>query len=395
MEKLTSKSKVLFSKSEINKRPLLYDRDSEDELFGDDFDMEFEGESTSRGIENRGNRVKKKRSESPSEMFSDRMRNSVISHDACKTEILIRKEQLRQKTIECMRLERKCIEKDQFIKNKNEYIKKLRFLNEELQESVISGMDEVKVMIMNKKTSLKSKAGSDLLANAAIIRPEPNFAEPTRDVEPNVGSLSTDQKSIHLGRGIYIPVDAYAKVKVMTRSNQHFVKRLSLALFGKQTLLKSTISGKGSNRNRGQKLPEMSLDGRKLLAIKDSYSHWLQTEKYVDVIKAEIESCRIFNYICKQISDMKKQKREIGGKVNKVRTSQSKNSEIYDNDIEVDTIGSDESGDEESRELVQFTDTGIKVEMLENPGEIKIENLDNVDFIEVDDEDLKIFNPVE
>lgn len=68
---------------------------------------------------------------------------------------------------------------------------------------------------------------------------------------------------------------------------------------------------------------------------------------------------------------------------------------MYDNDVEIENIGSDESGDEEIRELVQFTDTGIKVEMLDNPGEIKIENFDNVDFIEVDDEDFKIFNPLE
>ena len=47
-----------------------------------------------------------------------------------------------------------------------------------------------------------------------------------------------------------------------------FVKNIAVAVFGEKILLASTISGRGSNRNKEQKKPENQLDPKTVFAIK-------------------------------------------------------------------------------------------------------------------------------
>lgn len=51
-------------------------------------------------------------------------------------------------------------------------------------------------------------------------------------------------------------------------TKQQFVRNISVAVFGFDVLSESTITGRGSNRNKEQKKPKGPLDPIKLLAIK-------------------------------------------------------------------------------------------------------------------------------
>lgn len=73
---------------------------------------------------------------------------------------------------------------------------------------------------------------------------------------------------IHLGRGITLSLEAYSLCISQVSSERQVVGNLAVALYGTDKLIKSTISGKGSNRNKGQIQPEEQLDSTKLLAIR-------------------------------------------------------------------------------------------------------------------------------
>lgn len=62
--------------------------------------------------------------------------------------------------------------------------------------------------------------------------------------------------------------DAYALCISQVSNERQVVGNFAVSLYGTDTLIKSTISGNGSNRNKGAKKPENHLDPVKLLAIR-------------------------------------------------------------------------------------------------------------------------------
>ena len=79
---------------------------------------------------------------------------------------------------------------------------------------------------------------------------------------------------IHLGRDVWISKDCYYLSVSNIRSNSVFVRNLAIAVFGEETLIRSTLSGRGNNRNKQAKNPKCGkLDERKCLAIKGMYSY--------------------------------------------------------------------------------------------------------------------------
>lgn len=70
-----------------------------------------------------------------------------------------------------------------------------------------------------------------------------------------------------MGRGEFLNIEHYAMAMSNINSNPQFVKNIASSVFDKETLLRSSVTGKKSGRNKNQEIP-YSLDKIKLLAIK-------------------------------------------------------------------------------------------------------------------------------
>ncbi|KAJ8678865.1 hypothetical protein QAD02_014652 [Eretmocerus hayati] len=135
-------------------------------------------------------------------------------------------------------------------------------------------------------------------------------------------------EKVHVGRDQWIPRKKWVYAFGMTKPKQ-FVRYLALHLYGPETLKKSTISGKPSNRSKKRgtidgdkegseegckeeiKLPE-TLDPEKLEAIRDSTRFFLRSKKFKEwsatTKESHIES--INTYLTTYISDLKKKPRK-------------------------------------------------------------------------------------
>ncbi|XP_036140115.1 uncharacterized protein LOC118648604 isoform X1 [Monomorium pharaonis] len=167
-------------------------------------------------------------------------------------------------------------------------VQTLRRLNIELQEAAILKGKEIQNF--NEGNNLNVVTGNNLTV---------------LNKHPAVGYITPDNKSIHLGYGEYLPKTAYVAAACDCRRPAIFVRQIAICLFSLETLLNSTVTGKGSNRNRNSKKPENALDCNKILAIKAIYYHYLTVEKQIPPAEADklVEKTR--NILAKFISSLK------------------------------------------------------------------------------------------
>ncbi|XP_071652921.1 uncharacterized protein [Temnothorax longispinosus] len=147
-------------------------------------------------------------------------------------------------------------------------VQSLRRLNVELQESAILKGKEIQSF--NEGNNLNVVTENNLTVS---------------NKHPAVGSITPDNKSIHLEYGEYLPKTSYVAAACDCRRPAIFVRQIAICLFSLETLLNSTVTGKGSNRNKNSKQPKNALDCNKILAIK---AHTCTAEKETDAIDEEV-----------------------------------------------------------------------------------------------------------
>ncbi|XP_071581841.1 uncharacterized protein [Temnothorax nylanderi] len=147
-------------------------------------------------------------------------------------------------------------------------VQSLRRLNVELQESAILKGKEIQSF--NEDNNLNVVTGNNLTVS---------------NKHPAVGYITPDNKSIHLGYGEYLPKTSYVAAACDCRRPAIFVRQIAICLFSLETLLNSTVTGKGSNRNKNSKQPKNALDCNKILAVK---AHTCTAEKETDAIDEEV-----------------------------------------------------------------------------------------------------------
>ncbi|XP_071581839.1 uncharacterized protein [Temnothorax nylanderi] len=167
-------------------------------------------------------------------------------------------------------------------------VQSLRRLNVELQESAILKGKEIQSF--NEDNNLNVVTGNNLTVS---------------NKHPAVGYITPDNKSIHLGYGEYLPKTSYVAAACDCRRPAIFVRQIAICLFSLETLLNSTVTGKGSNRNKNSKQPKNALDCNKILAVKAIYYHYLTVEKKIPPAQADklVEKTR--NILAKLISSLK------------------------------------------------------------------------------------------
>ncbi|XP_071652919.1 uncharacterized protein [Temnothorax longispinosus] len=167
-------------------------------------------------------------------------------------------------------------------------VQSLRRLNVELQESAILKGKEIQSF--NEGNNLNVVTENNLTVS---------------NKHPAVGSITPDNKSIHLEYGEYLPKTSYVAAACDCRRPAIFVRQIAICLFSLETLLNSTVTGKGSNRNKNSKQPKNALDCNKILAIKAIYYHYLTVEKKIPPAQADklVEKTR--NILAKLISSLK------------------------------------------------------------------------------------------
>ncbi|XP_051175621.1 uncharacterized protein LOC127290859 [Leptopilina boulardi] len=117
---------------------------------------------------------------------------------------------------------------------------------------------------------------------------------------------------IHLGRNIWIKKTVYDAIKGKSRITPAlFVKEIALAVFGIDTLLASTVTGKTSNRSKSKKIADaeqeiFKLDPIKLMAIGDITFQWMRVELKKSQMESELEKAKVGKYISHKISEMKR-----------------------------------------------------------------------------------------
>ncbi|XP_043461906.1 uncharacterized protein LOC122498288 [Leptopilina heterotoma] len=132
---------------------------------------------------------------------------------------------------------------------------------------------------------------------------------------PPVGYITEDESEIHLGRGIYLSMQAWAlALHVPTTRQATFAKNILVSLCGYDYLTQTTVTGKGSNRNKQSRKPQQQLDPKIVLAIRDIYTYYLITEKKLTEEEAEIQAGKVHTHISKKISSLKEQKQKAYAK---------------------------------------------------------------------------------
>lgn len=72
-----------------------------------------------------------------------------------------------------------------------------------------------------------------------------------------------------MGRNIWLSVQAYSLASLVPKGrHQTFPKNILVSLKGYEILSNSSITGKGSNRNKQSRVPKEQLDPKVCLAIK-------------------------------------------------------------------------------------------------------------------------------
>ncbi|XP_011684793.1 PREDICTED: uncharacterized protein LOC105448124 [Wasmannia auropunctata] len=152
-------------------------------------------------------------------------------------------------------LKARIVERDRKIEDQSRMIQEMTNLNMQLQKSIISYFEEFRANA-KQLDEFRSREGLDA---------------------PVVGFKRKEDKTIHLGRNVWISKAAFDGAFGNARwTNAMRVKNLAVAVFGLKTLQSSSITGNTSNRFKDKK-PKPPLDKIKLLAIQDIYLHWLKT----------------------------------------------------------------------------------------------------------------------
>ncbi|XP_051155331.1 uncharacterized protein LOC127277925 [Leptopilina boulardi] len=180
-------------------------------------------------------------------------------------------------------LKREIVTKNKIIENKNTKIVEIEAMNIKLQHQVVDGMVEVSSLIRGHHADIDGESTA---------------------VEIPVGKITSNYRKFHMGRGEFLNIEHYAMAMSNINSNPQFVKNIASSVFDKETLLRSSVTGKKSGRSKNQEIP-YSLDKIKLLAIKDTYKYYLRTEKKFSKNDADWEAHSTFNYISRKISDLK------------------------------------------------------------------------------------------
>lgn len=117
-------------------------------------------------------------------------------------------------------------------------------------------------------------------------------------------------ENVHIGRDLWIPAGQFDTLLCQKKPTV-FVKELAKIVIGDKTLEKSTVTGKISNRSKGNNIVPEKLDGRKLAAIKDSLAFFLSTNYFdkMDMVTKQTHLNNVGNYISAYIADLKKKKR--------------------------------------------------------------------------------------
>ncbi|XP_063907107.1 uncharacterized protein LOC135125422 [Zophobas morio] len=113
-------------------------------------------------------------------------------------------------------------------------------------------------------------------------------------------------KEVHVGRGVFLPIPMYDTIVSQSKSGQQFVRSVSAAIFGYETLAKCSVTGKFCNRTKTIK-PQ--LDPTKLRAVKDIYRHYLES-KGMPQNDVEYELEKTHMYIARKIADVCKQQKK-------------------------------------------------------------------------------------
>ncbi|XP_043467299.1 uncharacterized protein LOC122501696 [Leptopilina heterotoma] len=175
----------------------------------------------------------------------------------------------------------------------NRMQKELTVLNRDLQSRLVNDYEEL-------RTSLANVCATDV-----------NHQQLT-DVFLPIGYVRRLDKNVHLGRDVWIPKSTYDTVMCTARNPSIFIKNMALAVFGHETLERSSVTGQLSNRTRKfyEGPPKQKLDPTKLLAIKDVFRYWLQEIKKVDECTTDIELRKVGSYIGHKIADLNRRKKD-------------------------------------------------------------------------------------
>ncbi|XP_033217517.1 uncharacterized protein LOC117173199 [Belonocnema kinseyi] len=173
----------------------------------------------------------------------------------------------------------------------NRMQKELTVLNRDLQSRLVNDYEEL-------RTTLANVCSSDINQSAKGILP--------------VGYVRRMDKHVHLGREVWIPKSTFDTVMCTARNPSIFIKNMALAVFGHETLERSSVTGQLSNRTKKfyEGPPKQKLDPTKLLAIKDVFRYWLQDIKKVDECTMDIELRKVGSYIGHKIADLNRRKKD-------------------------------------------------------------------------------------
>ncbi|XP_051156179.1 uncharacterized protein LOC127278487 [Leptopilina boulardi] len=189
---------------------------------------------------------------------------------------------------------------------------------------------------------------------------------------------------IHLGRGVWLPVDVYnlAIYGITKKTKKQFVRNILVAVFGYDILTESTISGKASNRAEHPMTEIKALDPKKVLAIKDIYKYFLKKELKIPDEAAEMEADSTNTSIGKKIAQIKR----IYHKPDKTVSKKILGSEGNADEVELPEKEGDEHQDKiiEDREQHRNEKSTEEVEEYEN--ERCIETADDYGKETIDDE---------
>ncbi|XP_039312516.1 nucleolar transcription factor 1-B isoform X2 [Solenopsis invicta] len=121
---------------------------------------------------------------------------------------------------------------------------------------------------------------------------------------------------IHLGRDQWLSLESYNSIVSSSKTPKKFLKNLSFAVFGHDTLKETSVTDEKCNSEQNA-TPKPSLDSTKLLAIKDMYHHYLMTNLHYSEEAADLELVHATSYIVSKISDKNKPSKATKGKKGK------------------------------------------------------------------------------
>ncbi|XP_039312514.1 suppressor protein SRP40 isoform X1 [Solenopsis invicta] len=190
----------------------------------------------------------------------------------------------------------KCKKNKVIIQNQEDEIRTLRALNRDIQREII---DKIKIstQIENHESDNKEK-------------------KKEREEKVPVGTVKESDQMIHLGRDQWLSLESYNSIVSSSKTPKKFLKNLSFAVFGHDTLKETSVTDEKCNSEQNA-TPKPSLDSTKLLAIKDMYHHYLMTNLHYSEEAADLELVHATSYIVSKISDKNKPSKATKGKKGK------------------------------------------------------------------------------